>query len=155
MSAILFRPQCINMYCFIIINAIPIYCTLRSAAVGVTLVCPWSLVVSWAAIGATYGSAAGGSSHWQVFSVFGVCTLQWRHPERDDVSNHQRLRCLPHRWSMRRSKKTLSFPFPLPKIVHENFEGFKGSFLADHVWWCYVGKEQSVGLFCKLLLLVK
>ena len=33
-------------------------------------------------------------------------TLQWCHDERDDVSNHRRLYCLPNRLFRRRSKKT-------------------------------------------------
>ena len=33
-------------------------------------------------------------------------TLQWRHNERDGVSNHRRLNCLLYCWSRRRSKKT-------------------------------------------------
>ena len=33
--------------------------------------------------------------------------LQWRHNERDGVSNHQRLHCLPNFWFRRRSKKAL------------------------------------------------
>ena len=43
-----------------------------------------------------------------VFCLFwGVClTLQWRHNERDGVSNHQRLLCLLNCSSRRRSKKT-------------------------------------------------
>ena len=38
---------------------------------------------------------------------FGLCvSLQWRHNERDGVSNHCRLDCLHNRLSRRRSKKT-------------------------------------------------
>ena len=33
-------------------------------------------------------------------------TLQWRHDQWDDVSNHRRLDCLLNRWFRRRSKKT-------------------------------------------------
>ena len=33
-------------------------------------------------------------------------TFQWRHNERDGVSSHQRLDCLPNRLSRRRSTKT-------------------------------------------------
>ena len=33
-------------------------------------------------------------------------SLQWRHDQRDGVSNHRRLDCLPNRLFMRRSKKT-------------------------------------------------
>ena len=37
---------------------------------------------------------------------FILMTLQWRHNERDGVSNHQRLDCLFNRLFRRRSKKT-------------------------------------------------
>ena len=37
---------------------------------------------------------------WRVYS------LQWRHNDRNGVSNHWRLDCLPNRMSRRRSKKT-------------------------------------------------
>ena len=41
-------------------------------------------------------------------NIFFVCTtqLQWRHNERDGVSNHRRLDCLLHYLFRRRSKKT-------------------------------------------------
>ena len=35
--------------------------------------------------------------------------LQWRHNERDDVSNHRRLDCLLNRFFRRKSKKTSKF----------------------------------------------
>ena len=38
-------------------------------------------------------------------SVF-ICTLQWRHNERDCVSSHQPHDCLPYRLFRRRSEKT-------------------------------------------------
>ena len=52
--------------------------------------------------------------HWTVHSVYatcafygiGRCTLQWRHNERDGVSNHQGLDCLLNRLFRCRSKKT-------------------------------------------------
>ena len=40
-----------------------------------------------------------------IFVAFSI-TLQWRHDERDDVSNHQPHDCLLNRLSRRRSKKT-------------------------------------------------
>ena len=42
-----------------------------------------------------------------VNSLWPSKTLQWRHNERDDVSNHQRLDCFLNRLFRRRSKKTL------------------------------------------------
>ena len=41
--------------------------------------------------------------------IIHVCTLQWRHNERDGVSNHMRLDCLLNRLFRRRSKKTSMF----------------------------------------------
>ena len=37
------------------------------------------------------------------------CALQWRHNERDGVSNHRRFYCLLNFWFRRRSKKTSKF----------------------------------------------
>ena len=47
--------------------------------------------------------------HHKKFSGFSICgnaSLQWRHDERDGVSNHRRLDCLRNRLFRRRSKKT-------------------------------------------------
>ena len=41
---------------------------------------------------------------WDVLYWF--ISLQWRHNERDGVSNHRRLHCLLNCWFRRRSKKT-------------------------------------------------
>ena len=38
--------------------------------------------------------------------ILHLYTLQWRHNERDCVSNYQRFHCLLNYWSRRRSKKT-------------------------------------------------
>ena len=47
---------------------------------------------------------------WMYVAVFRAAylmtTLQWRHNERDGVSNHQRLHCLLNCWFRRRSNKT-------------------------------------------------
>ena len=40
------------------------------------------------------------------FPVWNIEPLHWRHNERDDVSNHRRLDCLPNPLFRRRSKKT-------------------------------------------------
>ena len=40
------------------------------------------------------------------FVFGGLDSLQWRHNERDSISNHQRLHCLLNCWFGRRSKKT-------------------------------------------------
>ena len=40
-----------------------------------------------------------------------ISSLQWRHNERDGVSNHQRLECLLNRLFRRRSKKTSELRF--------------------------------------------
>ena len=44
-------------------------------------------------------------------SFASVCTLQWRHNVRDDVSNHRRLDCLHNRVFRHRSKKTSKLRF--------------------------------------------
>ena len=41
-----------------------------------------------------------------IYLVFGAKSLQWRHNERDGVSNHQLHDCLLNRLFMRRSKKS-------------------------------------------------
>ena len=50
----------------------------------------------------TEDGSHGPLAHWQIINT----TLEWRHDDRDGVSNHQRLDCLLNRLFGRRSKKT-------------------------------------------------
>ena len=59
---------------------------------------------------------------WQP-SLYGVYSLQWRHNERDRVSNHQPHECLLHRLFRRRSKETSKLC--VTGLCAENFS----------IWW--------------------
>ena len=80
-------------------------------------------------------------------------SLQWRHNERDGVSNHQRLDCLLNRLCRRRSKKTsklsmtglcevnspVTSEFPAQRASNE----VKGS-----IWWRYHLRSWTKGWMC-------
>ena len=71
-------------------------------------------------------------------SHYSDVTLQWRHDERDGISNHRRLHCLLSRLFRRRSKKTSKFRAAVlckgNSLVTGQFPSQRGS-NAENVWW--------------------
>ena len=60
-------------------------------------------------IGSTNGSLPDGAKEYLKRCWLTMSALQWRHNEREGVSNHRRLDCLLNRFFRRRSKKTSKF----------------------------------------------
>ena len=80
------------------------------------------------------------------------CSLQWRHNEHDDVSNHQRLSCLLNRLLRRRSKKhqsSASLAFVSPPVTGE-FPAQRASDAEKvSIWWRHHG--QDINRTCRLM----
>ena len=98
-------------------------------------------------------------SNWQQSSVGSDTrsspTLQWRHNERDGVSNHQPHQCLPNRLFRRRSKKTSKLR--VTGLCAENSPA-TGEFPARmtsnaenvSIWWRLRGAEQAINPYLNL-----
>ena len=98
-------------------------------------------------------------SNWQQFSIGSDTrsspTLQWRHNERDGVSNHQPHQCLPNRLFRRRSKKTSKLR--VTGLCAENSPA-TGEFPARmtsnaenvSIWWRLRGAEQAINPYLNL-----
>ena len=83
-------------------------------------------------------------------------TLQWRHNERDGVSNHQRLDCLLNRFFRRRSKKTSKLRFTVlcdgNSPVTGEFPAQKASNVEnDSIWWRRHDTVWHVGIYYDIL----
>ena len=94
----------------------------------------------------------GHSIHWVSCLVVWCCgkSLQWRHNERDGVSNHQPHDCLFNRYSRRRSKNTSKL---CVTGLHEGNSPLTGEFPAQmasnaeivSIWW----RHHVVFLICE------
>ena len=91
--------------------------------------------------------------------TYWVRTLQWRHNERDGVSNHRRLDCLPNRLFRRGSKKTSKLSVtglcegkpPVTGGFPHKGPATRKMFPFDDVIMIWIGSGSIIIQFCPLI----
>ena len=93
-------------------------------------------------------------THWPICVTveksYGHFALKWRQNERDGVSNHRRLNCLPNRLFRRRSKKTSKLRVTGlcegNSLVTSEFSVQRASNDDVAIWWSHHGQNVLASL---------